>query len=95
MREAARMIESGMGMRIGKRRSGLLRVRELRTVALLAIVVMGTYLIQPRYLNPNSLRSILIWIPLVAIIGMASGVITRTRISSGEAPSILAASTSS
>jgi rhamnose transport system permease protein len=73
------MTKSGMGLRIGKRRSGLLRVRELRTVALLAIVVIGTYLIQPRYLNPNSLRSILIWIPLVAIIGMGQMMVIIIR----------------
>jgi rhamnose transport system permease protein len=57
----------------------LLRVRELRTVILLAIVVVGTYLIQPRYLNPNSLRSILVWIPLVVIIGMGEMMVIIIR----------------
>jgi len=51
----------------------------LRAIALLVIVVVGTYLIQPRYLNPNSLRSILIWIPLVAIIGMGEMMVIIIR----------------
>ncbi len=47
-----------------------LRVRELATLLLLLIVFFGTTAIQPRYLNPNSLRSMLLWVPLLAIIGM-------------------------
>ncbi len=47
-----------------------LQVRELITLLLLVIVVIGTALIEPRYLEPISLRSILLWIPLLAIIGM-------------------------
>ena len=45
-------------------------MRELITLLLLLIVVFGTALIEPRYLDPISLRSILLWIPLLAIIGM-------------------------
>ena len=47
-----------------------LRTRELITLLLLLIVVFGMAAIQPRYLEPISLRSILLWIPLLAIIGM-------------------------
>ena len=50
--------------------SRALRVRELITLLLLAIVVFGTAAIEPRYLAPISVRSILLWIPLLAIIGM-------------------------
>jgi rhamnose transport system permease protein len=70
---------TGIGRRIGKRGFGLLQVRELRAIALLVIVVGGTSLIQPRYLNPNSMRSILIWIPLVAIIGMGEMMVIIIR----------------
>jgi rhamnose transport system permease protein len=50
--------------------SRLLRVREVGTLILLLIVVIGTWAIEPRYLNELSVRSILLWIPLLAIIGM-------------------------
>ncbi len=67
------------GSGIEKRGYGLLQVRELRAIALLVIVVVGASLIQPRYLNPNSIRSILIWIPLVAIIGMGEMMVIIIR----------------
>ena len=44
-----------------------LRVRELITLLLLLIVIFGTAAIEPRYLSPISLRSILLWIPLLAL----------------------------
>lgn len=50
--------------------SRVLRVREVGTLLLLLIVVFGTYAIEPRYLNELSVRSILLWIPLLAIISM-------------------------
>ena len=50
--------------------SRLLRVREVGTLLLLLIVVFGTWAIEPRYLSELSVRSILLWIPLLAIIGM-------------------------
>lgn len=52
------------------RLSQLLQTRELGTLLLLLIVIVGTAIIEPRYLNPISLRSILLWIPLLAIIAM-------------------------
>ena len=63
----------------GGRTGALRQIRELRTVALLVVVVVVAWLIQPRYLNPNSLRSILIWIPLVAIIGMGEMMVIIVR----------------
>jgi rhamnose transport system permease protein len=69
----------GMGRQIGKSGLGLLQLRELRALALLVIVVVGASLIQPRYLNQNSVRSILIWIPLVAIIGMGEMMVIIIR----------------
>lgn len=48
----------------------VLRVREVGTLLLLLIVVVGTSAIEPRYLNELSVRSILLWIPLLAIISM-------------------------
>ena len=56
--------------RAGERMARLLRFRELVTLLLLLIVIFGTTAIQPRYLSPNSLRSILLWAPLLAIIAM-------------------------
>ena len=55
------------------------RVRELRTLVLLLIVVFGTAAIQPRYLSPNSIRSILLWVPLLAIIGMGEMMVIIIR----------------
>lgn len=52
------------------RLSQFLQTRELGTLLLLLVVIVGTALIEPRYLNPISLRSILLWIPLLAIIAM-------------------------
>jgi rhamnose transport system permease protein len=57
----------------------LLQVRELRTLALLLIVVLVTTAIQPRYLNPNSVRSILLWVPLLAVIGMGEMMVIIIR----------------
>lgn len=50
--------------------SRTLRVREVGTLVLFLIVIIGTTLIQPRYLSPMSVRSILLWVPLLAIIAM-------------------------
>jgi len=56
-----------------------LRVRELITLLLLLIVIIGTAVIEPRYLAPISLRSILLWIPLLAIIGMGEMTVIMIR----------------
>ncbi len=57
----------------------LAEVRELRTLFLLLIVVLLTTAIEPRYLNPNSIRSILLWVPLLAIIGMGEMMVIIIR----------------
>lgn len=57
----------------------LLARREAITLILLLIVVFGTAAIQPRYLDPISLRSILLWIPLLAIIAMGEMTVIITR----------------
>jgi rhamnose transport system permease protein len=56
-----------------------LRYREIGTLILLLIVIFGTAAIQPRYLNPNSIRSILLWVPLLAVIAMGEMMVIITR----------------
>lgn len=56
-----------------------LRGREVGTLVLLLIVVIGTWLIQPRYLSPMSVRSILLWLPLITIIAMGQMMVIITR----------------
>ncbi len=57
----------------------ILRTREMGTLLLLLIVVGVTAAIQPRYLNANSVRSILLWVPLLAIIGMGEMMVLIIR----------------
>jgi len=57
----------------------LTQVRALRTLILLLIVVLGTTAIEPRYLNPNSIRSILLWVPLLAVIAMGEMMVIIIR----------------
>ena len=57
----------------------ILRKREVGTLLLLALVVLVTTAIQPRYLNANSVRSILLWVPLLAIIGMGEMMVIIIR----------------
>lgn len=65
--------------RTSSRITRALRMRELATLLLLVIVVVGTWAIQPRYLNPNSLRSILLWAPLLAVIALGEMTVMITR----------------
>ncbi len=57
----------------------LAEIRELRTLLLLLIVVLVTTAIEPRYLNPISIRSILLWVPLLAVIGMGEMMVIIIR----------------
>jgi rhamnose transport system permease protein len=57
----------------------VLRSREFGTLILLLIVVGITTLIEPRYLSANSVRSILLWVPLLAIIGMGEMMVIIIR----------------
>jgi len=61
------------------RLAAFLRRREMATVLLLVLVVAITTAIQPRYLNSNSVRSILLWVPLIAIIGMGQMMVIIIR----------------
>jgi rhamnose transport system permease protein len=56
-----------------------LRSREFGTLFLLLIVVGVTTAIEPRYLSANSVRSILLWVPLLAIIGMGEMMVIIIR----------------
>jgi rhamnose transport system permease protein len=57
----------------------LRQLRELGTLLLLLVVMLGTAVIQPRYLSSNSLRSILLWVPLLAVIGMGEMIVIIIR----------------
>lgn len=53
--------------------------REIGIVFLLVFVIVGTALIQPRFLTTTSLRSILLWVPLLAVVGMGQMMVIITR----------------
>lgn len=59
--------------------AALLRRREMATLLLLIAVMAVTAAIEPRYLNLGSIRSILLWIPLLAIVGMGEMMVLITR----------------
>jgi rhamnose transport system permease protein len=61
------------------RLGALLRRREVGTLLLLLLVIGITAAIQPRYLSANSIRSILLWVPLLAIIGMGQMMVIIIR----------------
>jgi rhamnose transport system permease protein len=55
------------------------RFREIGILALLLLVIFGTALVRPRFLSPVSLRSILLWVPLLAVVGMGQMMVMITR----------------
>lgn len=57
----------------------LMAFRELGTVLLLVIVVGLAAMKEPRFLQPFSLNSILLWVPLIAVIGMGQMMVIVTR----------------
>ena len=57
----------------------LLRRREVATLLLLLVVMAVTAAIEPRFLNRNSIRSILLWVPLLAIVGMGEMMVLIIR----------------
>ena len=56
-----------------------MRRSELGTLALLALVVAATGLRAPRFLSVESLQSVLLWVPLLAIVGMGQMLVIVTR----------------
>lgn len=52
---------------------------EFGTLAMLLIVVVGAAIREPRFLGAESLNSILLWIPLLAIVGMGQMLVVVTR----------------
>lgn len=59
--------------------SRLSRFRELGTLVLLILVVAGAAIREPRFLGPESINGILLWIPLLVIIGMGQMLVIVTR----------------
>jgi len=57
----------------------LAAVRELGTLALLILVVAVSTVKEPRFLEAASINSILLWIPLLAVIGMGQMLVIVTR----------------
>jgi len=53
--------------------------RELGTAVLLVLVMIAAGLKEPRYLQPSSLESILLWIPLLLIVGVGQMTVIVTR----------------
>ncbi len=56
-----------------------MRRSELGTLALLVLVVVGAGIRAPRFLGPESLQSVLLWVPLLAIVGMGQMLVIVTR----------------
>ena len=56
-----------------------MRRSELGTLALLALVVLAAGLRAPRFLGAESLQSVLLWVPLLAIVGMGQMLVIVTR----------------
>jgi len=57
----------------------LASVRELGTILLLILVVVGAGMREPRYLQPASINSILLWAPILIVIGMGQMLVIVTR----------------
>jgi rhamnose transport system permease protein len=55
------------------------RLRELSTVGLLVLVVAGATIAEPRFLSAFNLRSVLLWVPLLACMAMGMMMVIITR----------------
>ncbi len=53
--------------------------REIRTLALLLIVIVGAALRAPRFIEATSINSILLWAPLLIVVGMGQMLVIVTR----------------
>jgi len=54
-------------------------VRELGTLLLLGLVIVAATLKEPRFLEASTLNSVLLWIPLLAVVGMGQMMVIITR----------------
>lgn len=54
-------------------------VRETGTIVLLILVVLAAGIKEPRFLQPASLESIVLWVPLLAVIGLGQMMVIVTR----------------
>jgi rhamnose transport system permease protein len=57
----------------------LARFREIGIVLFLILIVAGATAAQPRFLTPFNLRSILLWVPLLAVVSMGEMMVIITR----------------
>ena len=57
----------------------LVETRELGILFLLLLVVIGTTLVQPRFWGLATLRNVLLWIPLLAVVAMGQMMVIITR----------------
>ncbi len=57
----------------------LARFRELGILFFLILVYVGVGLVQPRFWNPFTLRSILLWVPLLVVVAMGQMMVIITR----------------
>ncbi len=57
----------------------LLQIREAGTFALLVVVVLAAYLKDHRFLEPASINNILLWVPLLLVVGMGQMMVIVTR----------------
>lgn len=57
----------------------LTAIRELGTLALLVIVLLSAGIKDPRFLKPESVESILLWVPLLLVVGTGQMMVIVTR----------------
>ncbi len=57
----------------------LARFRELGVLLFLGLLVVGVWLVNPGILRPLSIRSILLWVPLLSVIAMGMMMVIITR----------------
>jgi len=57
----------------------LARFREVGIVLFLLLIVVGATAVQPRFMTPFNLRSILLWVPLLTVIAMGEMMVIITR----------------
>src|ERR1700750_736039 len=57
----------------------LIRARELSLVGVLILLVLGTTLVNPRFLNSQNIRDILLNVAIVALLAVGQTVVVVTR----------------